>query len=48
MGNIWLSEMPVLAAEKDIKSVSNKEIIDMFAPSTEHRKKLLLYKEYKM
>lgn len=44
MGNVWQSEMPVLAAEKDIlKTVSNKEIIDTFAPSTEHRKKLLLY-----
>lgn len=33
MGNVWLSEMLVLAAEKDIlKSNSNKEIIDTFAP----------------
>ncbi|XP_046673769.1 uncharacterized protein LOC124362917 isoform X1 [Homalodisca vitripennis] len=45
MGDTWLSDMLVLASEKDIlQSIPNSEIIDKFGISSENRKKLLLYK----
>ncbi|KAG8247000.1 hypothetical protein J6590_071859 [Homalodisca vitripennis] len=45
MGDAWLSDMLVLASEKDIlQSIPNSEIIDKFGISSENRKKLLLYK----
>ncbi|KAG8327626.1 hypothetical protein J6590_015657 [Homalodisca vitripennis] len=45
MGDTWLSDMLVLASEKDIlQSIPNSEVIDKFGISSENRKKLLLYK----
>ena len=48
MGDLWLSNLLILASEKDIfKAIPNEEIVNKFALTTSRRKQLLLYQSFR-